>query len=505
MSLDHHLCMFFERAEDLPALCAAGIEEARRSGCRVIFVSNGEDTAGARRAATPLCDAEMVESRTLGMRDSPISTSAIVGRLRDLCGGGGAELERCLLLIDMSWLLHAPSGIAHQAEFEASLHQLLVNSPVRAVCLYHSPLFPESMMLDALRTHGYLLDGEGLRRNPHFLPPRVLLSGDLGGQLRSWMESLGTTVAKGWRDPSSAEQAIELRDTKGASSAPGRRHEPRRQAPSLDEPVSEHRWKIRSFGNLRIYRQDGTPVRWNLAHGATIKAKTVFAFLLSRGPKGASAEEMADLLWPEAESTCQSLNRLYHAIHCLRIALDPEWRSSRESRYLACSDHRYTLALPEGTWIDQPLFEQFCRRGEQLLRTNRLEESLACHEVADKLYTGPLFADIPPKYAENTEYDWCWSRRYWLEEVYVKMLTYSAEVYRRLGRTEKASEYAEKALRISPCFEPAHQEMMRFFHLAGRRDALERQYRLCHEALGRYEERAPSSGTRALYQLLRSE
>ncbi|OGA09606.1 MAG: hypothetical protein A3D95_14795 [Betaproteobacteria bacterium RIFCSPHIGHO2_12_FULL_69_13] len=499
--------MFFERAEDLSALCAAGIEEARRSGRRVIFISNGEDTAGAGRAATPLCDSEVVESSTLGMRDSPISTNTIVGRLRDLCGGRGAELDRCLLLIDMSWLLHAPSGIAHQAEFEAALHQWVVNSPVRAVCLYHSPFFPESMMLDALRTHAYVFDGEGLRRNPHFLPPPVLLSGDLGGQLHSWMESLGTTVANEWRDPSSVEQAIEMQGAERVDPvrAPRRRHGLRRPAPPLDELPTEHRWKIRSFGNLRIYRQDGTPVRWNLAHGATIKAKTVFAFLLSRGAKGASAEEMADLLWPEAESTSQSLNRLYHAIHCLRIALDPEWRSSRESRYLACSDHRYALALPEGTWIDQPLFEQFCRRGEQLLRENRLEESLACQEVADKLYTGPLFADIPPKYAENTEYDWCWSRRYWLEEVYVKMLTYTAEIFRQLGRAEKTSEYAEKALRISPCFEPAHQEMMRFFHLVGRRDALERQYRLCHEALGRYEERAPSSGTRALYQLLRSD
>ena len=37
-----------------------------------------------------------------------------------------------------------------------------------------------------------------------------------------------------------------------------------------------------------------------------------------------------------------------------------------------------------------------------------------------------------------------------------------------------------------------------------RRDALDRQYRLCCEALKRYEDGAPSSETRALFQLLRS-
>lgn len=42
--------------------------------------------------------------------------------------------------------------------------------------------------------------------------------------------------------------------------------------------------------------------------------------------------------------------------------------------------------------------------------------------------------------------------------------------------------------------------MMRVFQLTGRRDALERQYRMCSGALMRYEERAPSAATQGLYQ-----
>lgn len=41
---------------------------------------------------------------------------------------------------------------------------------------------------------------------------------------------------------------------------------------------------------------------------------------------------------------------------------------------------------------------------------------------------------------------------------------------------------------------------MRGFHCADRRDALDRQYRLCGEVLKRYEARSLSSETRLLYQ-----
>src|SRR3972149_6823090 len=58
--------------------------------------------------------------------------------------------------------------------------------------------------------------------------------------------------------------------------------------------------------------------------GVTLKTKTLFAYLLHCGQRGATAEKLADLLWPEANSTDQGLNRLYHTVHCLRMALSPE-------------------------------------------------------------------------------------------------------------------------------------------------------------------------------------
>jgi len=510
---DRHVCMLFDHVSDIPALCAPKLEQIRRANYNWVFISNGDEAPGAGGAAGLLAPDICIDSACLRMREVPISVTSIIGRLRDVADAATASGKRgSVFLIDMSWVLHTPSGIAHLGDFEASLHQLTTTSPVRCVCLYNKRFFPEAVILDVLRTHPYVCAAQGLLCNPHFLPPQAYLSGDPAAQLRSWMATLGPAVPECWIDQAAAVEPAGTSPRSQAKPLATRMPVPNNAEAAVidigsstmpaDVSALQYRWKIRCLGNLRIYRQDGTPIRWDTIHGATVKTKTLFAFLLHSATNGASAEEIADLLWPEAHDTVQSLNRLYHTVHCLRMALDPRFSSRHESPYLVCRDHRYYLTLPEGTWVDAPIFEQFCRRGEQLLRANELEDSLACHHVAEKLYSGPLFADIPSKYADNTELDWCWSRRYQLGEIYVKMLTCMARIYRQLGNLEQTVAYAEKALLLQPCFESAHQELIRAFHGLGRRDALDRQYRLCCEVLKRFEARAPSSETRALVQSL---
>ena len=53
---------------------------------------------------------------------------------------------------------------------------------------------------------------------------------------------------------------------------------------------SRDRWKIRCFGRLRIYRNDGSQVNWEIAGGATRKTKTLFAYLLQKGGHGAGTD-----------------------------------------------------------------------------------------------------------------------------------------------------------------------------------------------------------------------
>lgn len=494
MCLHDHRCVFFEDVAKASLICADLIATAERVGFERLVLSDDWAAAGSRFGPGFMLSARVAASSAFGMAEMPISIADIMRRIRERVDAAvAAGFRGLLLLIDMSWILQVPSGIAHHGEFEVALQELMLGSlPLQTVCLYHLSKFPEEMTLDAMRTHSRVLTEDGEFENPHFLPPRVFLSGNPAAKFQAWLNSLRQVPTAKARHPGSRRRRRVDRAVSPAGSS----------TEDINPVRSQERWKIRCFGKLRVYRQDGSPVQWNVANGATIKIKTLFAYLLQCGAKAATAEELADLLWPQAQCTNQSLNRLYHTIHCLRMALSPDLKCSRASPYVIGHDHYYRLSLPEGTWMDVPVFEQFCRRGEKLLKTNQLEDALICCLAAEKLYTGTLLSDIPAEYIQNIDRDWCWSRRYWLDEIYVKLLTQISSLCRHFGRLDDAIDYAEKALQLEPCFELAHQELMLVFNDLGRRDAIERQYRLCLGALKRQEDRAPSGSTRVLFQRL---
>lgn len=513
----NHLCVFYHDNKDLSRRCVALAQSGIAAGFRCLFVFNSAVSCNISvlfgNAAQE--DGSVVSADELmSLRSSPVAISAAIKTLRDRSEQACADGYRGLfVLIDMSWMLVTPSGLANQVELEAALHELGHAPSVRIVCLYSRSLFPANILLDALRTHPAVFDDDACRANPYFVPPAIFLSGDAQQEL-DWRLAI---LSGQNSDAASRVGAAKLTKLSCAKApAPGRKAVRERAGggricldgdivPDADAALVKgggDRWKIRCLGELRVYRNDGSTIEWNRCSGATYKTKTLFAYLLEKGTKGASVEEIADLLWPDAKDIDQSLNRLYHTVHCLRMALSPKLSSSHDSPYVVSRAKRYYLTLPEATWIDVPMFEQFCRQGEKLLNAGDIEQSLLCHHAAERLYTGSLFADIPPEYVEDRDRDWCWSRRFWLEAIYLKMLTYMVTIHRRRGDGTLALQYCERVLKIDPCSERAHQEAMLTYHLIGRKDALERQYRLCRESLKRYEERQPSTGTVSLARQL---
>jgi two-component SAPR family response regulator len=263
---------------------------------------------------------------------------------------------------------------------------------------------------------------------------------------------------------------------------------------------SEGQWKIRCFGPLRVYRSDGSSFDWRVPQGATRKTKTLFAYLLFRGEQGASSEELVDLLWPNAKQIKQGLNRLHHTVNSLRHVLRPDGQGAEHLRLEA---GRYSLAVPEHTWLDYPMFQELCYQGNALLQDGDLQEGIVAYQSAERLYTGDFLADIPLEYAANEEFDWCWGRRYWFKEMHLKMLSSLSALYRQTQQLAEALTYADKALRLEPCSEIAHREKMLALHAANRRDAVERQYRLYLHSLERFGMGEPSSAVTGLYESLR--
>jgi DNA-binding SARP family transcriptional activator len=225
--------------------------------------------------------------------------------------------------------------------------------------------------------------------------------------------------------------------------------------------------------------------------------------LLLRGEQGATAEHLADLLWRDVHDTKQGLNRLYQVVNCLRKTLSPPGHANRESPFLLHHNQRYFLAVPPNTWIDLPVFQESCYRASSLESVGQLEQALLCFQSAERLYMGDFLADLPEKYTGNEEEDWCWSRRYWLREMYLKMLCSMAGIYRKQGDTAKALEYCDRALMQDSCSERAHAEKMTALCEAQRYDAIERQYRLYCSAMSKFAHSEPSAEMMRLFQSLR--
>lgn len=503
---DRHALASYADLDELSVLCENAINEAAAEGYAwwCVLAIDQIDAVRKRLSGPGTKGGSVVDFDTLDILEAPINVERIVGHFRTKAEASVKQgYNGLLLLIESSWLVRMASSMAHQGEYEVALHRMLEETPARAVCLYDRRLFTDTMLLDALTTHPTVLDRRSAYRNPHFLPPDVYLSRDASDQLHCWLSAIDPHVSGHWTADPKAKKRVATRLSSKWTARSATPNIAEYDVDDIDqivtEPGAEQRWKIRCLGPLRVYRSDGSQVQWNVVNGATRKTKTLFSYLLFKGRNGAESEEIADLLWPESESTKQSLNRLYHTIHCLRMALSPELKSSRDSPFVVSTDQRYRLLLPQNTWIDMPHFEDFCRRGETLVKDGDLDHALTCHLAAEKLYAGSLFADIPTKYAESIDQDWCWSRRYWLEETFLKMLVYLTGIFRQRGDIDEALSRGERALTLNVCYEPAHREMMRSYHLAGRRDALERQYRVCCGALKRYYDSPPSDETEKLY------
>ena len=393
----------------------------------------------------------------------------------------------CVVAVDMGWGLQTASATANFESWMPVAGRLAKALGVTVVSLYNRSLLIDEHLLAALRGHPGVLTTEGVQPNPHWLPPEVAY-GTLREQVNYWLGGLAPSLVR--INPHADRHAAEgtnpmwLLNRQSAE-------------PTIPAEGTRERWKIRCFGRLRVYRADGSQVDWGASGGATLKTKTLFAYLLQQGGKGARADDLADLLWPDAETSAGSKNRLYHTIRCLRLALG-EAQVRRDGA-------NYVLVPPDRSWLDIATFEQLCRQSQSHLKASDLDEALVCLQAADRLYTGDLFEDIPAEYVDDQERDWCWTRRYWLRDMYLKVQRDAARIYRQRAEHSAALSHCRKALSIDPLAEFAHEEAMQVFAAQGRHDAIERQYALYLDSLSRFDDRPRSDTVVKTYRCLRSK
>jgi two-component SAPR family response regulator len=131
-------------------------------------------------------------------------------------------------------------------------------------------------------------------------------------------------------------------------------------------------------------------------------------------------------------------------------------------------------------------------------------EALAVYNTAERLYSGDLFADIPVKYLEDNQEDWCMNRRVWFRDMALKLQSHMAGLLRGQGRLREALEHCQKALALDPSNDDANMEAMRVFHAQGRFDAVGRQYKQYRKAMQSIDATPEGTEVQALFLALTS-
>jgi DNA-binding SARP family transcriptional activator len=469
------------------------------TACRLLLVSDGLSGALAVRSnmAVPPPEIDCLPLGEAGFLQDPVSFRAV---MRRLCEHFDAFVARsgkagACLVVDMSWALASHTAAANFQDWMAVAEALVERLAVPVISVYNRKLLIDEQLLSALHGHPKILSATGVKSNPFWLPSETLSRGTLRQQIDHWLMALSPDLAVPHGQPPchAAEGANPMWLLRRGAEDGG----------SRDRDI-QGPWRIRCFGRLRVSRNNGEEIVWDAPGGATRKTKTLFAYLLHKGGDGAEAEDLADLLWPDAASREAARNRLHHTVRFLRRALAPDANAEQEG-HLWRDGSRYILSPPERSSLDISSFEQLCRQSIAHIQAAFLDEALLCVLAAERLYTGDLFADIPVAYVDDSSRDWCWSRRIWLREMFLKVQRDAATIYRRRQDYSSALAHCQKALAIDPLCEIAHEEAMLIFDAQSRHDAVDRQFKLYMRALGHFDDRPLSKTLQTTYDTIKSK
>ncbi len=154
------------------------------------------------------------------------------------------------------------------------------------------------------------------------------------------------------------------------------------------------------------------------------------------------------------------------------------------------------MLSPDLVWrIDLDGFEVAISDGDRALARGDADGAAEGYRRAVELYRGPLLED-------ELQGEWYLDERRVVEERCLAAKEALARLRLEADELSVAIALGEDVLRTDPCRESAHRLLMRCFALQQQGQLVARQYRRCHEALGRELGLRPAGETRRLYQEL---
>ena len=175
--------------------------------------------------------------------------------------------------------------------------------------------------------------------------------------------------------------------------------------------------------------------------GRSRRLWTLTAYLILHRDRGASAQELIDLLWPEAEndnpaSTLQNnVSRARAALAELGFA-HPKVIIHNEKGY-------YRWAPDRETQLD---VEQFETLAKEAIAEEDLEKSVALAQEAVALYTGDFLAESAAEF-------WCINLNTYYRSLYTRLCRTAVDRLLKLGRITDAEKLCTGVIRLDPAAE----------------------------------------------------
>ncbi len=225
------------------------------------------------------------------------------------------------------------------------------------------------------------------------------------------------------------------------------------------------------------------------------RAQELFSYLLLYRQRPHRREALADVLWPENDST-QSKKYLRQTLWHLQGIVDA--RTGPDGRRVLLVEADWIQIDPVADiWLDVAQFEQAFAwaqggAGRQLdLRSAQGLREAVC------LYQGDLL--------EGWQQDWCLFERERLQNIYLSMLDRLMAFCEDQHQYDDGIAYGASILRLDRARERTHRQLMRLHALAGDRTAALRQYARCVTMLAEELDVSPSHRTIALLERIRAD
>ncbi|MDQ7825810.1 MAG: response regulator [Candidatus Eremiobacteraeota bacterium] len=236
------------------------------------------------------------------------------------------------------------------------------------------------------------------------------------------------------------------------------------EAPGAAPPV-----RIFFFGKFRVMAGE-TPVdeeAW-----VTRKAKSLFAYLVSRGGEEVSEERLMDIFWLKGGQ--KALHSLHNSVSVIRKILTPFLGPLAKNIVLhRKASYYFNSAL--GCQVDVADFEELFHRGRTFFEQNRWDEGLASLQNAERLYMGDFM--------EGSYDEWSDELRLALRNRYIELLTLLGKYFFRKGKHEVSIDYWKKLLACDNCCEDAYIGLMLCYVAMDRKNEAVRAYRQCARTL----------------------